>query len=156
VLPRMRRANCISLGWIVTRRQCNAQRFVSSNKLTRNASDASCSASTAVNCQRSPSRTGMANSRTKRWNGAFRISRSVDFCSLRISRIALVPGRVRRLDRGDSGPGARLLCVGTLDRGELDPLGAESPRGEMVPTEGGEMWLRKFLMRTMVGIRRVV
>ncbi len=48
LLPRMRRASCMSLGMIVTRPAWMAHMFVSSNRPTRNASLASCSANIAV------------------------------------------------------------------------------------------------------------
>jgi len=46
--PRIRRANCISFGIIVTRFACIAHKFVSSNNETKYASAASCSAPMAV------------------------------------------------------------------------------------------------------------
>ena len=45
--PRMRRASWMSFGMMVTRLACIAQRFVSSNRLTRYASAASCTARSA-------------------------------------------------------------------------------------------------------------
>ena len=46
--PLILRANCISLGMIVTRLACIAHKLVSSNKPTRYASLASCNANIAV------------------------------------------------------------------------------------------------------------
>ncbi|OQU87918.1 hypothetical protein SORBI_3003G367401 [Sorghum bicolor] len=71
----MRRASWMSLGMMVTRLAWMAQRLVSSKSPT--------SAATAELWKR------------RRWNGSLRISSSVLFWYLRISRSATVPGRKR-------------------------------------------------------------
>lgn len=48
--PRILRASCMSFAIIVTRLACIAQRFVSSNRWTKNASAASCKAWMACDC----------------------------------------------------------------------------------------------------------
>ena len=89
--PRMRRASCMSFGMMVTRFACIAQRFVSSKSPTRYASLASCRAITAELWKRRSVLKSCAISRTRRWNGSFLISSSVDFWYLLISRSATVP-----------------------------------------------------------------
>ena len=74
------------LAWI-------AHKLVSSNKPTKYASDASCKAKTAEDWNRKSVLKSWAISLTKRWNGNFRMSNSVDFWYLRISLNATVPGR---------------------------------------------------------------
>ncbi|KAF8715556.1 hypothetical protein HU200_027215 [Digitaria exilis] len=71
----MRRASWMSLGMMVTLLAWMAQRLVSSKRPT--------SAATADDWNRS------------RWKGSFRMSSSVLFWYLRISRSATVPGRKR-------------------------------------------------------------
>jgi len=51
-IPRILRANCISLGMIVTLLPCIAHRLASSNNATKCASLASCNASIALPCHR--------------------------------------------------------------------------------------------------------
>ncbi|THU53895.1 hypothetical protein C4D60_Mb10t19200 [Musa balbisiana] len=80
---------------IVTRLAWMAQRLVSSKRPTRYASAASCSAATAELWKRRSVLKSWAISRTRRWNGSFRMSSSVLFWYLRISRRATVPGRKR-------------------------------------------------------------
>ena len=71
----MRRAIWMSLAWIVTRLAWMASRLLSSKRWTRYASAASCSATTACDCQREPSgkrvpaAMSLATSRTSRWKG---------------------------------------------------------------------------------------
>ena len=50
--PRILRASCMSFCMIVTRFACIAHKFESSNRCTRNASAASCSACIACDCHR--------------------------------------------------------------------------------------------------------
>jgi len=91
--PRIRRASWISFGMIVTLLAWMAHKFVSSNKPTKYASLASWRARTAVDWKRRSVLKSCAISRTRRWNGAFLINRSVLFWYFRISRRATVPGR---------------------------------------------------------------
>lgn len=91
--PRIRRASWISLGMIVTRLAWIAHKLVSSKRPTRYASLASWSARTAVDWNRKSVLKSCAISRTRRWKGALRMSKSVLFWYLRISRSATVPGR---------------------------------------------------------------
>ena len=72
-----------------------AHKLVSSKRPTKYASEASWRAATAVLWNRKSVLKSWAISRTKRWNGSFRMSNSVDFWYLRISRRATVPGRYR-------------------------------------------------------------
>ena len=51
-IPRILRANCISLGMIVTLLPCIAHKLASSNNATKCASLASCNASIALPCHR--------------------------------------------------------------------------------------------------------
>uniref|UniRef100_A0A8R7QW43 Secreted protein n=1 Tax=Triticum urartu TaxID=4572 RepID=A0A8R7QW43_TRIUA len=88
----MRRASWMSLGMMVTRLAWMAQRLVSSKRPTRYASAASWSASTAWLWNRRSVLKSWAISRTRRWNGSLRMSSSVLFWYLRISRSATVPG----------------------------------------------------------------
>ncbi len=90
--PRIRRANWISLGMIVTRLAWIAHRLVSSNSPTKYASDASCNAKTAELWNRRSVLKSWAISLTNLWKGSLRIKSSVDFWYLRISRRATVPG----------------------------------------------------------------
>ena len=64
---------------MVTRLAWIAHKFVSSNKPTKYASDASWSAKTAVDWNRKSVLKSCAISRTRRWNGSLRIKSSVDF-----------------------------------------------------------------------------
>ena len=91
--PRIRRANRISFGMMVTRFAWIAHKLVSSNNPTRYASDASCNARIAVLWKRKSVLKSCAISRTNLWNGSLRINKSVLFWYLRISRNATVPGR---------------------------------------------------------------
>jgi hypothetical protein len=77
--PLIRIANCMSLGIMVTLFACIAHMFVSSNKPTKNASDASCNAKIAVDWNRVSSPNSWAISLTNLWKGAFRINYSVFF-----------------------------------------------------------------------------
>ena len=85
----------MSLGMMVTLFAWMAHRLVSSKTSTRYASDASCSAKTALPWNLKPLLMFWAISRTSLWNGSFLIRRSVDFWYLRISLSATVPGRYR-------------------------------------------------------------
>jgi hypothetical protein len=93
----MRLASCMSLGIIVTRFAWMAHRLVSSNKPIKYASEASCSARTAVDWKRYTLFVCLpyssATSRTNLENGAFRINNSVFFWYRLISLNATVPGR---------------------------------------------------------------
>lgn len=74
----MRRANWISLCMIVTRFAWMAHKFVSSNRCTKYASSASCSAKIAFSCHRIPYDVPIystATSLTSRAKGSFRISK---------------------------------------------------------------------------------
>ena len=64
---------------MVTRLAWMAHKLVSSKRPTRYASDASWSASTAVDWKRKSVLKSCAISRTRRWNGSLRIKSSVDF-----------------------------------------------------------------------------
>jgi len=75
----MRRASWMSFGMMVTRLAWMAHKLVSSKRPTRYASDASWSASTAVDWKRKSVLKSCAISRTRRWNGSLRIKSSVDF-----------------------------------------------------------------------------
>ena len=86
-------ANWTSFGMMVTLLAWIAHKLVSSNKPTKYASDASCNAKTAEDWNRKSVLKSWAISLTKRWNGNFRMSNSVDFWYLRISLNATVPGR---------------------------------------------------------------
>ena len=91
----MRRANCMSLGMMVTLLAWMAHRLVSSKTSMRYASEASWSAKTALPWNLKSLLMFWAISRTSLWNGSFLIRRSVDFWYLRISLSATVPGRYR-------------------------------------------------------------
>ncbi|XBI07439.1 hypothetical protein VPH35_135345 [Triticum aestivum] len=91
----MRRASWMSLGMMVTRLAWMAHRLVSSNSPTRYASAASWSAETAEDWKRRSVLKSWAISRTRRWKGSLRMSSSVLFWYLRISRRATVPGLKR-------------------------------------------------------------
>lgn len=67
------------VGMMVTRLAWMAHRLVSSNRPTRYASLASCSAITAELWKRRSVLKSWAISRTSRWNGSLRMSSSVDF-----------------------------------------------------------------------------
>jgi hypothetical protein len=86
-------ANCMSLGIMVTLFACIAHMFVSSNKPTKNASDASCNAKIAVDWNRVSSPNSWAISLTNLWKGALRINNSVFFWYRWISLKATIPGR---------------------------------------------------------------
>ncbi|KAF8733140.1 hypothetical protein HU200_015513 [Digitaria exilis] len=100
----MRRASWMSLGMMVTRLAWMAQRLVSSKSPTRYASAASC--------------------RTRRWNGSLRMSSSVLFWYLRISRSATVPGRKRWgfFTPPVAGADLRAAFVASCFRGALPPV----------------------------------
>ena len=93
--PRILRASWRSLGMMVIRFAWSAQRLVSSKRPTRYASEASCSAPTAVDWKRISGLIPLAISLTRREKGSFRMSNSVDFWKRRISLRATVPGRKR-------------------------------------------------------------
>merc|ERR550519_3196712 len=90
--PRIRRANWMSLGMIVTRLAWMAHRFVSSNRPTRYASLASWRAPIAALWNLRSVLKSWAISLTRRWKGSFLMRSSVDFWYLLISRRATVPG----------------------------------------------------------------
>ena len=122
--PRIRRASWMSLGMIVTRLAWIAQRLVSSKSETRYDSEASWSARMAVPWKRRSDLKSWAISRTRRWNGSLRMSRSVDFWYLRISRSATVPGRYRCgfLTPPVVGADLRAALVASCLRGALPPV----------------------------------
>jgi len=93
--PRMRRANWMSLGMIVTLLAWIAHKLVSSKSPTKYASDASCNAKTAELWKRRSVLKSWAISLTNLWKGSLRMRSSVDFWYLRISRSATVPGLYR-------------------------------------------------------------
>ncbi|KAH9586588.1 hypothetical protein LSM04_003431 [Trypanosoma melophagium] len=94
--PRRQRARWMSFGWIVTRPLWMHARLVSASSDTTYDSVASCAARIALLWKRRPSFCAPDTSRTRRWNGAFCSSRSVERWNWRISRSATVPGRQRR------------------------------------------------------------
>ncbi|CAL9058230.1 unnamed protein product [Musa banksii] len=120
----MRRASWISLGMIVTRLAWMAQRLVSSKRPTRYASAASCSAATAELWKRRSVLKSWAISRTRRWNGSFRMSSSVLFWYFRISRRATVPGRKRCgfFTPPVAGADFRAAFVASCFRGAFPPV----------------------------------
>ena len=122
--PRMRRASWTSFGMMVTRLAWMAHKFVSSNKPTKYASDASWSAKTAEDWNRKSVLKSCAISRTRRWNGSLRIKSSVDFWYLRISRSATVPGRYLCgfLTPPVAGADLRAALVASCLRGALPPV----------------------------------
>ncbi|XBI07831.1 hypothetical protein VPH35_135671 [Triticum aestivum] len=120
----MRRASWMSLGMMVTRLAWMAQRLVSSNSPTRYASAASCSADTAELWNRRSVLKSCAISRTRRWKGSLRMSSSVLFWYLRISRSATVPGRNRCgfFTPPVAGADLRAALVASCFRGALPPV----------------------------------
>ncbi|OQU86287.1 hypothetical protein SORBI_3003G065001 [Sorghum bicolor] len=112
----MRRASWMSLGMMVTRLAWMAQRLVSSKSPT--------SAATAEDWNRRSVLKSCAISRTSRWNGSFRISSSVLFWYLRISRSATVPGRNRCgfFTPPVAGADFRAAFVASCFRGALPPV----------------------------------
>ena len=134
-IPRILRANCISLGIIVTLFPCIAHKLLSSNNATKCASAASCNANIALPCHRYGCRViPYCISRTNLANGNRRKSSDVDDWYCRISRNARSPGRDRRLrrtmGRAVVGPRGRLLPL--LD--ERRP--SDSSRGRARPNRG--------------------
>ena len=122
----------MSFGMMVTRFAWIAHKLVSSNKPTRYASDASCSASTAVDWNRRSVLKSCAISRTRRWNGSLRINSSVDFWYfLRVHRSRRSVGASVNSSR------ARVLRVGVpmRVRDELSPR-ARARRRRRVETIG--------------------
>uniref|UniRef100_A0A8R7QW86 Uncharacterized protein n=1 Tax=Triticum urartu TaxID=4572 RepID=A0A8R7QW86_TRIUA len=101
-----------------------AQRLVSSNRPTRYASVASCSADTAELWKRRSVLKSSAISRTRRWKGSLRMSSSVLFWYLRISRSATVPGRKRWgfFTPPVAGADFRTALVASCFRGALPPV----------------------------------
>mmetsp|Transcript_4464 Transcript_4464/g.12869 ORF Transcript_4464/g.12869 Transcript_4464/m.12869 type:complete len:208 (-) Transcript_4464:59-682(-) len=94
--PRILLANCRSFGMMVTRLAWMAHRLQSSIKCTMKSSVASCSAKMPVAAHLMPTSAKIfVISLTRRANGSFRISRSVDRWYFRISIRALVPGLYR-------------------------------------------------------------
>lgn len=91
-IPLMRPASAISFAIMVTRCAWIAMRFVSSNRDTKYASDASYSAKTAADWNRRCVLYSRATSLTRRWNGNFLMSRSADLWNFLISLNATVPG----------------------------------------------------------------
>ena len=79
VFPRMRRANCMSLGIMVTLLAWIAHRFVSLNSLTKYASVASRRAKSADDWNRRSGRKSVAISLTNLWKGSFLISSTDPF-----------------------------------------------------------------------------
>lgn len=95
-----------------------------SNRPTKYASAASWMACTAEVWNRRSLLNSCAISRTSRWNGRRRISRSVDFWNLRISRSATVPGRKRWgfFTPPVAGCDLRAAFVASCLRGALPPV----------------------------------
>jgi hypothetical protein len=120
----MRRASWMSLGMMVTLLAWMAQRLVSSKRPTRYASAASCSAATAEDWNRRSVLKSCAISRTSRWKGSFRMSSSVLFWYLRISRRATVPGRnlCGFFTPPVAGADLRAALVASCFRGALPPV----------------------------------
>ncbi|XBH97546.1 hypothetical protein VPH35_127201 [Triticum aestivum] len=120
----MRRASWMSLGMMVTRLAWMAQRLVSSKRPTRYASAASWSAETAEDWKRRSVLKSWAISRTRRWKGSLRMSSSVLFWYLRISRRATVPGRKRCgfLTPPVAGADLRAALVASCFLGALPPV----------------------------------
>ena len=77
--PRIRRANWMSFGRMVTLFAWMAQRFVSSNNPTKYASDASCRAPITASCQRRSVLKSCVISLTTLWNSNFLIRRFILF-----------------------------------------------------------------------------
>ena len=90
--PRIWCASCISFGIIVTCLAWIAHKFVSSNRPTKNASAASCSAIIAEDWNLKFTLKSWATSLISLWNGNFWINNSMDLWYLWISMSALVPG----------------------------------------------------------------
>ena len=89
----MRQANWMSLGIIVTLFACMVQRLVSSMRVTKNASAASCRHIMALPWKcRSVLPTAWANSHTSHEKGSFLMRSSVLFWNHQISQRATVPG----------------------------------------------------------------
>ena len=95
--PLIWQANCMSLGIIVHCLVCIAQRLLSSNKLIRYASLASCKAMTAVPWNLIPVMNCWPISWTSLMNGSFLISSSLLFWYFLISHKASVPGQLSPL-----------------------------------------------------------
>merc|ERR1711930_39937 len=114
----------MSLGMMVTLLAWMAQRLVSSNSPTRQASLASCRAITAELWKRRSVLKSWAISLTRRWNGSLRISSSVDFWYLLISRRATVPGRYLWgfLTPPVAGADLRAALVASCFLGALPPV----------------------------------
>ena len=93
--PQIHLASWISFGMIVMCLAWMAHKLVSSNKLTRYASAASCSARIAPLAKFSLPFMSWAISHTRFWKGSLLISNSVDFWNWQISRRATVPGLYR-------------------------------------------------------------
>lgn len=128
-LPRIRLANCISLGMMVTRLPWNAHRFASSNNPTRCASAASCKARMAVPCQRkwivflNP----IWISRTSRANGSRLSKRSVLCWYLRISFRARSPKS--KYSKGTKGSEkTRYVSVSTCERWNISLIDEDTTR----------------------------
>jgi hypothetical protein len=114
----------MSRGMIVTRLAWMAHRLVSSKRPTRYASAASCRARTAEPWKRRSVLNSWAISRTKRWNGSFRMRSSVDFWYRLISRRATVPGRYLWgfFTPPVAGAFLRAALVASCLRGALPPV----------------------------------
>ena len=83
-----------------------------------------CSARMAEDWKRRSVLKSWAISRTSRWKGSLRMSSSVDFWYLRISRSATVPGRYRCgfLTPPVAGADLRAALVASCFRGALPPV----------------------------------
>ncbi|PNT76630.1 hypothetical protein BRADI_1g50821v3 [Brachypodium distachyon] len=99
-------------------------RLVSSKSPTRYASAASCRADTAEDWNRRSVLKSCAISLTSRWKGSLRMSSSVLFWYLRISRSATVPGRKRWgfFTPPVAGADFRAAFVASCFRGALPPV----------------------------------
>ncbi|KAF2925317.1 hypothetical protein DAI22_06g043200 [Oryza sativa Japonica Group] len=146
----MRRASWMSLGMMVTRLAWMAHRLVSSKSPTRYASAASCSAATAELWKRRSVLKSWAISRTRRWKGSLRMSSSVLFWYLRISRSATVPGlkRCGFFTPPVAGADLRAALVASCFLGAFPPVDLravcfvraieEERRGEL---DAAELWI---------------
>jgi len=140
----MRLANWTSFGMIVTLLAWIAHKLVSSNKPTKYASDASCNAKTAEDWNLKSVLKSCAISLTKRWNGNFLMSNSVDFWYFRISLNATVPGRYLCgfLTPPVAGADLRAAFVASCFLGALPPVLVNKNKIYM-------MWVLLHLMWTL-------
>ena len=110
--PRIHLASWISFGMIMIHLAWMAHKLVSSNRPTRYASAASCSAKIAPLAKFNRPLKSWAISRTSLWKGNLLIKSSVNFWNRRISRRATVPGLYRCGFLGAAGCPVPLFCGG--------------------------------------------